>query len=704
LTPAYVAIIVYASPQAKGMKSCGLISMPLEDTPGRPDRITSSALSTADSQSIVVSVWIAAGSFLVVLLFINRALFTTIIHAYSDFAANALQIDRAKRFHELLGNYSRWGFHHPGPAFMYIFALGEALFRDLLHLVPGEMNAHILTAVLFNTAFLFGTIAILARHCRSRLFVPAALAVSLFFIDIVNRAIPGAAMLSIWMPHVLMFCFLFFAAVCASVAVGEISKLPLLALSGLMLIHGHAAQPLFVGALSLLAIITVGYRRSREVGLREFLRLNRRPIALSVLLAIVFATPVVLDVVLHKPSNVDAILFYNAHHQGIQNHPGVALKYEASFLIFEPNPEVVLQAKSAHLLARGFARKLVPIEWLLGALLLVLAIGMHGFGRKPIMPFLGYLGAEIALVAILFYFWTLKMSGPLFNFNGYFIYGMQLLALLVLLALVLDGLRFSVRPAVAFVLCALLPLSLLADKPNFTNALNGDPETDLIIANLPANLGMVHLTFAAEDWLTIVGVANWMKHQHRPFCVDDVWSFTFGKDNLCPASVLGLSNLILTHAPRDCKAPCRVLAKSQHFETQLEPYPWLKIPLTIKPDDISSLNKGFFGSDNGPVWSSGEATVYFLLATDCCNTRQVRVTIPGMALPGRPAQFALNGHPLGSFSPGQTNAQFVVDRGWLLPAAQNTLAIRVENAGTVGDDSRPLGFYWGGLQLDLVQP
>lgn len=125
---------------------------------------------------------LSAVVFLAVLLVLNRALFRVPIFEYTDFAANALQIERAKHFRELLGNYSRWGFHHPGPAFFYIFALGEKVLHDWLHLVPSEMNAHILSMVVLSTAFLFGAIGVIATRCRSRLFPPAALALSLLYL------------------------------------------------------------------------------------------------------------------------------------------------------------------------------------------------------------------------------------------------------------------------------------------------------------------------------------------------------------------------------------------------------------------------------------------------------------------------------------------------------------------------------------------
>src|SRR6266487_3878520 len=83
-----------------------------------------------------------------------------------DFAANALQIRNAKSFQELYGNYSRWGFHHPGPAFFYLYAAGEFLLRDVLRAVPSPFNAHLLVGVLIQTGFFAWTLSILHRRVR----------------------------------------------------------------------------------------------------------------------------------------------------------------------------------------------------------------------------------------------------------------------------------------------------------------------------------------------------------------------------------------------------------------------------------------------------------------------------------------------------------------------------------------------------------
>src|SRR5690242_4267503 len=64
-----------------------------------------------------------------------------------DGASNALQIDNAKGGTEIYGNYSRFGFNHPGPAFWYVYAAGEYLLHDLTGVVPTPHNAHSLASL-----------------------------------------------------------------------------------------------------------------------------------------------------------------------------------------------------------------------------------------------------------------------------------------------------------------------------------------------------------------------------------------------------------------------------------------------------------------------------------------------------------------------------------------------------------------------------
>src|SRR5271170_2777426 len=94
--------------------------------------------------------WILTAAFVLLLLALNLQLFTKPIVEFGDFAANSLLVQQAKHFRLLTGHYSRFHFHHPGPAFLYLFALGEFLFYDVLHVVPAPYNAQLLIIIIFN--------------------------------------------------------------------------------------------------------------------------------------------------------------------------------------------------------------------------------------------------------------------------------------------------------------------------------------------------------------------------------------------------------------------------------------------------------------------------------------------------------------------------------------------------------------------------
>src|SRR5262245_55828708 len=64
--------------------------------------------------------WWVFGVFALLLVGRNWALFTTPNVEEGDAAANSILVDNAKHFGQLVGNYSRLGFHHPGPGFLYV--------------------------------------------------------------------------------------------------------------------------------------------------------------------------------------------------------------------------------------------------------------------------------------------------------------------------------------------------------------------------------------------------------------------------------------------------------------------------------------------------------------------------------------------------------------------------------------------------------
>ncbi len=175
----------------------------------------------------------------------------------ADDAANALSIDRAKHGAEIYGNYSRFDFRHPGPAFVYVYAAGEAVLEDGLGLVKPRHNAHLLTGILLQAAFLALAIGIAASHSER----PRRLVVLLTAAALVHFAFVPGAFVQVWPPLVLIMPFALFTVAAASVGSGRTGNALWLALSAAFLLHGHVAQLLFVGALLPLVALMLAVRR-----------------------------------------------------------------------------------------------------------------------------------------------------------------------------------------------------------------------------------------------------------------------------------------------------------------------------------------------------------------------------------------------------------------------------------------------------------
>src|SRR5262245_59830940 len=132
----------------------------------------------------------------------NRFLFSTPIHELGDTGANSIIVNQAKHFELLVGNYSRQGFNHPGPAYFYLQAAGEWLFHDVLRLVPTPWNGQVLALYALNAA-LFATVTLIVARWTGSWTVGAAALLAMVVLlchtpQIINNA---------WMPFVYVPSF-----------------------------------------------------------------------------------------------------------------------------------------------------------------------------------------------------------------------------------------------------------------------------------------------------------------------------------------------------------------------------------------------------------------------------------------------------------------------------------------------------------------
>ena len=260
----------------------------------------------------------------------NNAAYLFHAHLYEsgDPAANSLSVLRAEHFQELYGAYSRWQFHHPGPALFYSYALGETLLYRVFHAVPTAYNAHIMAVMALVASFYAGGISVAARWVRGPVFVPLALALAAVHFMAVD---PKLCLLSTWTAHVLPLVFFGLLMAGASVGAGQGDDLPLLVLAGGFAVHIHIAQPLFVGPVAACAYGGLAWScyHARREALRvaEIMPGTTPPPAapwrafpwahrVAAVLLAAFVLPMVVDLFFGSRSNFVLVLDHMRNHQG----------------------------------------------------------------------------------------------------------------------------------------------------------------------------------------------------------------------------------------------------------------------------------------------------------------------------------------------------------------------------------------------------
>ena len=390
-------------------------------------------------------------------------LFHTKLYESGDFGANSLSVLRSARFHELYGAYSRWEFHHPGPALFYSFALAEWLLYRATGLVPTPYNAQVIMALVLTCSFFAAGVSVAARWVRSGLFVPLALLLGVLHFTAVHTTMCAS---STWDPYLLVFPFFALVMAGASVAAGQGDDLPLLVLADGFVVHFHVAQPIFVGPIALLAYAGLAWscrhrpgripRPESQGDLVDAAAPSARPWrrfpcahGFAAGLAAVFVLPMIVDLCFGATSNYAHILRHLHEYRG-QHQPWLDSVYcLARFAVYKPSfphaesavsPSHVTLAEFGHFLLRHSEMTLL---WLgaLAAPFLALMLRRRGLNAGESEPdasacgqrwrFLGWLTIFLALGAGLTVYWGHIQDGKMYYFNSWFTYAIYyVLALL----------------------------------------------------------------------------------------------------------------------------------------------------------------------------------------------------------------------------------------------------------------------------------
>lgn len=455
-------------------------------------------------------------------------------HEQGDIALNALQIDRAKHFDEIYGNYSRFHFNHPGPAFFYVYAVAERVLTDTFHWVSPHA-AHSIAGALLQVGFFTLGLHLLSRFTEKAFFWPVAL-----LLAAVHFSHVGWAFISIWPPHVLLMPFFAFWAACLSVAMGRGKDLGWLALSGCFLVHAHVAQPVFVGTLTLVAYVL--FWRSCRLEGRSPLRDHWLAHAIALVVIAVFVTPMLIDLAKGEDSNLQAI-FRHLRYAGDKKKFIKTVLYFLSFFAYLENQDVVLRELSWS--SADFLRDhwFLMTCWLAWVIALVVC-ARRGFSAQPAQRrFLRVALLLWAVTAGLCLYWGRMQTGAMFQYNGYFFFSVTYVLLALGAFVIAEKWQWKMTT----------PLSLLAfgvagflgwkylRYPEVSASETGVQIRDNTLAALavdPQPKAPKLLVFAHDYWPVSASVALALQRAGATFYVDPSWTFMYQKRHEVPLKLV----------------------------------------------------------------------------------------------------------------------------------------------------------------------
>jgi len=447
----------------------------------------------------------------------NSFLFTTRLYEQGDAGANSILITQAKHFTLLIGSYSREGFNHPGPAYLYVQALGEYLFLNALHVVPTAWNAHVLSVFVLDSAFLALAVGIVYSWTRSLAGAAATFAV-LIGLAIVYPSVVN----SDWMPYLYVPTYVVFLLAAGSVTAGRASDLWILALSGWFLIHGHACFLLFVPVITLavLAAAAAGHRKSIRRSIRSFFAEQPKAWVPAAVISVVFAFPIVLNLALHWPGDFNKYISYGSSGGSL----GLAGHYTAAQVS----------------------------DYVLLAVALGVIAGLPKTARSPLRRFLVALLAVNVVSTLAFVLYTAFGIDDLFShYIGYFYWSAPLIMVLIIVVGAIEALRLrppgvlrAAAPAVA-VLAAAAAFITLAVIPG-TRTSTGDINESLPAAVAALSARSPGKTIALEVdhivWPQAIGFLDQAERTGVRACLVDPWyTFIVTKQFICTPSQVASS-------------------------------------------------------------------------------------------------------------------------------------------------------------------
>jgi hypothetical protein len=477
--------------------------------------------------------WIWAIPFAVLFILLcarNSFLFTARLYEQGDSGANSILIEQAKHFTLLVGSYSREGFNHPGPAYMYVQALGEYLFLNALHVVPTAWNAHVLSVFALDSAFLALAVGVVYGWTRSLAGAAVTFAVFIGFAIIYPQVVN-----SDWMPYMYVPTYVVFLLAAGSVTAGRVPDLWIFALSGWFLIHGHACFLLFVPAITLAVLVAVaaGHWRAIPRSIRTFFAKQRKAWIPAAVISVVFAAPIVINLALHWPGDFGQYLTYgrSGGTLGLAGHHTAGQVSDYTLWFWWPHANA----------------------WLAPVLLLVAAlVVIVGLARGPLRRFLvALLAFNVVSTGAFVLYTAIGIDDLTSHYIGYFYWSAPLIMVLIIVVGAVEALRLRSRrilraagPAAALLAAAAAFITLAVIPGTRTSTGDINESLPAAVATLAAQSQGRTLAIEVDHivWPQAIGFLDQAERTGVKACLVDPWyTFIVTKQFICTPSQVATS-------------------------------------------------------------------------------------------------------------------------------------------------------------------
>jgi len=460
--------------------------------------------------------------FFVIGLVHNLHLFTTVIFENGDYAANSILINLAKSLQLFVGNSSRMGFSHPGPAFSYVMAIFEKILFDGLHLVPSAFNAHVIGIMFLNSFFLAICCYIFFDLTKSVIKTLSVVALVLFF-----YSLNPVLLYSSWMPHAYFAPFFAFILSASAVSAKRSSFIWVMVLSGLFLIHGHVAFILITCPVFLISLILCSSKY--EFNINRFVQDNRFNIIASLIIILIFLYPILVNTIINYPGEFGKYFQYSSNR--VQQTPN-AYSIVEFFLPFWSIVVTSVQFPSTLPVQTSDAfAGFVSIILISSAIILI----YNYTSGKEIKDIIRNACIIIFAVSALFLIYITKgidELSALNHYTGIFFYAVPLLLLCLILIGVISTIS-NYKIITLILIISLIAIGTTASLGNFTNSYGGSPNTQEIIKKLQSdprwNNDTIVLDFPHDYWPDVAGIVITSERLGKPIYLNSYWEFMFTK-------------------------------------------------------------------------------------------------------------------------------------------------------------------------------